>query len=429
MSEVVSPSQGLTLEIAKDTAFGTPDSYAYIRCNRANSTFPTQTRKAVPQANSHAHPGDFRDTPVDYKAATESAMTLALNVRKHTSTGSPPICTLLQAAGYTTTAITGDGAVDTGATTTAFSFKVTKGQDDGMAVLIQTAASVWEPTLLADVTGVACVPLFALSAAPAEDYTIKPMLTCTPRTEKLSASDTISFKYTIRATDGSNVQTFTYKGCADQLDSLEISPNTPLEFLFAVHVGDVAMADGTYTAPTYIDGTREIVVTGDNFRCHLAQGNATTGGLTPALSGIKSATISFGMATKPIYTIGGTGNVNDIQGYVSYVASQPRITINALFDTTKWSDFESTLSGGTGTNPDTAIEFVTRVHATTDPAILIAFPRCNLIEPPSAIEKDESGYVSCTLVYGADCSGFSSATELTVAGSQPMFIAINSEAA
>ncbi len=429
MTASLNTTQGEKLSLAIESALGTPGSYTDIHFNDGLE-IPTATRSAYMQPRGgRTNPADYPKV-IDYEVYQEGAITLPVMPRRHTSTGNPPIVSLLESSGWSTAKLSAAGVTDTGTAADAIVWDNDDGCEDGSMALVEVTSGYYVPVHIAawTVGTKTGVPTMDLEANPGTGKVIQQMFTCSPRTGQVTTTKTTALRFLSRAEDGSsNPQQWTFTGCSFNLGEITINPNEVPEFPFTGTTADIDISDGTWAAETFID-QEELNLTGGDFEFRIAQGDASSGGITRAVSQLLTATITPNVNTQVIKTVGDDGGVNGCNGYLARFAEQPRISVTGIFNIDFWEDFETSYTGGSGTNPATMIEFAWPTRDLDIPALLISCPDCSLVEAPTAAVRDtENGFVTGTLVFGATACGLGGEDGPTSAGDQAIYIGISGE--
>lgn len=422
-------TQGMKHSWDTETALGTAAG-AEVDFRSDALEFPTDTVQTyMPTSGGHTNPADMNKA-IPYKAG-EGTGTIDMLVRRATTTLTPSVIQFLQAGGWTIAKTTGQAACDTGCSVSSLVAKTDVGQEDSYMVNVETTADRFEPTQIAawTVGTKTSVPLFKMSAAPAEDEIIEIMHMAYPQSGPLAATDTLTFIELSRVEDGaSNPQEWTHGGCACVLKEITITPNEPLKFSYDVLIANTDVADGTWSVET----DHEVVgvaMANNDFEMIMTQGDAGAGDLTRTCVGIRSVTISTGVSIIKVTSVGCDTDVNSVGGYVAKL-EQPTWTVNGWFDITKFEDYETEFVSGSGTNPDTALaaSFSSQDYLLY-PSVLITMPRGNLIEAPTAALKDtESGMVEGTLVFGGNGAALNSGDGPTAAADQAIYVGVSGTA-
>jgi hypothetical protein len=429
MTAVRASTKGIKLQLANETALGTPGSYTDIEFNEATE-LPTQTRQAYkPPVGGRTNPADTSQV-IDYEDGSGTG-TLAIMARRGASTAEPTVGKMLRACGFSLAGASSLTTVDTGTSVSSLILAADNGTEDGTALAVQMDDGSFEPTLAAVWTELTTTvtPLYQLSADPTDGNAVQKMFTYTPRTGPITETSTVALKELSRAPDGSgNPQEFIHTGVAATLSDTTIAKNVPLEFSFDLMIADTAISDGSWSSETFNDRENLTLTDGSSFEFIMQSGDPSSGDLSRTTSCLlEDATISWGIELKQIRCVGGT-NVNTIGGYVAEFTAAPKITVTGLFDAAQWAAFETPHTGGSGTNPETCLAFSWSGGNINYPSILIAFPRCRLAEAPSATLKGtDSGLVQGTLVFEATGANMNSNEGPTEPADQACYIAISGE--
>ena len=421
-------TQGRRFQIGNMTDLSTPGSYVDIRVEDGTELPHKTTQVRRPSTGGLTNPADF-PTPRPYKDGSGTG-TVEVLVRRGTGTNEPTVGKLLRAGGWNLDAATSLTTVDTGTTTTSLVLAADNGTEVGTALAVEMNDGSFEPVLAAAWSPSTATPLIAMSADPDDSNAVQKMFTYTQRIGPITDTDLCALRELSRVTDGSgNMQEWTHKACGAQLKDITISPNGALKFGFDIMIGDTTEDTGTWDTDAFVD-REEIVLNDGAMECIVVQGDAATGGLTRStVCLLGDTTIVPGCTTKKITCVGGT-NVNSVGGYAVELTADPgtTITIPGVFDRAILDDWETDDVGGSGTNPDTAIVFSWSGASINHPSVMIAFPRCKLIDCPDAqTTGTDSGLVQSTFVFGASGADMGSAEGPTESGDQRMYIAISGE--
>lgn len=428
MTEHRASTQGEKLQLANETALGTVGSWTDIEFNDGLE-LPTQTRQTYkPPVGGRTNPADTT-TVIEHENGTGTGK-IAVMARRGTTTLTPTIGKLLKSGGWQESGAT--SLVTTAAGTVVGSIVLSgdNGVEDGYGMAVEQDDGSFEPCLVADWTvgTTTAIPLFDLEIEPSDGNDVQKMFTYCPQTGPVGSTATIGLRSLSRAEDGSsNPQQWTHTGVATTLQDTTISKDMPLELSFETLIAKTTLTDGTWSTETFNDRT-ELTLTDNKFQFLMLQADPSSGGLTNTQRNIlDDATISWGVTTKPIPSFGGS-NVNTVGGYSVDITAPPRITVSGVFEASKWADYETVATGGSGTNPETALQFNWIGADINHPTVMIAFPRCRLAEAPSAQTRDtESGLVQGTLVFEATGANLNSNEGPTEVADQAAYIAISGQ--
>lgn len=422
-------AQGFKVSYDLETALGTAAG-SRVDFRPESFEFPTDASKEyIPQSGGHTNPADANKA-IPFKAG-DGTGTIEMLVRRATTTLTPSVIAFLQAGGWSVAKTTGQATCAIACTVSALISKTDVGQEDAYMVNVETTADRFEPTQIATWTvgTLTSVPLFKMSAAPAEDEIIEIMHMAYPQSGALGATDTLTFVELSRVEDGAaNPQEFIHRGCACVLKTITITPNEPIKFSYDVLIADTEPGDGTWSVEVDHE-VAGIAMANNDFEFLMTQGDAGSGDLARTAHGIRSIVIETGTSIIKTTSVGGSTDVNSVGGY-SLKLEQPTWTVEGWFDITMWDDWKTEFLNGSGTNPDTALaaSFASQDYLLY-PSVLITMPRANLIKAPVAkLRNTESNLVEGTYVFGGNGAALNSGDGPTAAADQALYIAVGGTA-
>jgi hypothetical protein len=422
-------TQGRKLQLDSETALGTAaGSPTDIEFNDGLE-LPHQTRQTYkPPVGGRTNPADTSQV-VDFQDGSGTG-TLPVMMRRGTTTLTPTIGKLLKAGGWSEAGATSLTTVAAGTVEGSLVLTADNGTEDGTALAVEQDDGTYDPILVASWTvgTTTALPLFDMIADPTDGNDVQKMFTYTPRIGPISATSAVTLKEHSRVEDGSsNPQAWTHNGVATQLGDITITPNMPLELIFNLMIAKTSLGNAAWSTETFNDRTEQ-TLTDTRFKLLLKQGDPSVGGLDrDTYCMLTDATISPGITMVKQTCVGGD-NVNSVGGWVAQIETAPRITLTGVFDAALVADYQTSHSGGSGTNPETAIQFTWSGADINHPSALIAFPRCRLAEAPDTnVAGTDSGLVEGVLVYEATGANMDSNEGPTEPADQAMYIAISGQ--
>jgi hypothetical protein len=296
-------------------------------------TFPTDSRILVANPNGgHAHSFDVDDHGIPIEMYREGALSFSTEIRGPATPGNkPPIVTLMESAGCTATALSGDTTV--AGVPAVDSIELT---DDyggfGLACAVELANSKYFPVLSADYGASTITPTMDLPSAPSASDTVANMYCVVPTTGALAATDTLELVVNTRGTQSSGQDlSFRYNACScSGIGELSFKYGEAPKLAFTFNVGKLVEESDAIAEESFYDSAKMAVIN-DDFEAAYATWDPA-GGITRNVFHMLECSFTWGFKTIPIMASGG-GSVAGLQGYIQVADPNAKLTVTGLYDT------------------------------------------------------------------------------------------------
>ena len=421
---------GGTVEMAPETALGTPDAYVHQRLTATDPTFPTNTREALDVPfTGHRHWGT-RENQVTFERYQEGSLTIPTYVTRGTSGAATVPCQTMQHllaaganVGYTT-----ESAVAIATSVDSFTITPDASTDAGCAGLLGIGSgdspSYYLPVLPSAFSTPTVTPSMELPAATKAGYLWGVMSTATPRVGPLAATSTNAFRAINYYMHTAAQSQFTYTGCAvQQFADVVFEPGKPLEIVPTYHVGDISGPDtGTAATEVFQDLAKPCIISGDG-ECHVNLGTFADPVTTNVRATLVRAnwTLGIGCVVKPGF--GASTNLNGIGTYLSMYTGS-KITIEVEMNKSWWANW---IARSASTDVYLAITQPVTNYLTGTAAGLW-MPRCKIYGSPK-VELFGEDALTATITLEPTCPAYEADESVTSLGMAPWYFAISGQGA
>lgn len=416
---------GHTVEIAVESALGTPGSYGNLRTSGAVEVL-RDTKKSVELSTIFANPTKAPENPITYEMYSEGELTVPLHIRAGDAFSTkPPIAKILESGGCAVLETT-YRALDGFTSEVAFS---AAGDLFGSTIMagavMELDGPIYRPFLCASYSGSAAYnvtptfgldgPHFAAAAATPANNDVFKSWVIQPRVGPVSSSKTLAFRMVDRMIHTADNWATTKTGCAmSEPGDLVFEFGKPVAFSPKFHVGKTADSNVAIAAETFCDSTKPLMIGGNYFEVALAGSSTSSIASSGNFVSIEKAVVKLGIKTIPLIGDGGTGTLNGLQGYFAdYSPATATLTIVAAkswFDDFMGATFASKY-----------LHIAQCSTAATDPVLGFYMPKCRLQASP-VITGEANSYYKMDLTFVSDSPGYNSETGYGTYGQSPWTI-------
>lgn len=421
---------GGTVEMANETALGTPETYQHQRLTATAPTFPTKTREALDVPfTGHRHWGT-RENQVTFEKYQEGAITIPTYVTRGTSGLATAPCQTMQhmiAAGANVGYTTGT-TVAIATSQDTFTITADVSTDAGCAGLVGIGAGAtpdyYLPVLPSSFATPTVTPSMELPAATKAGYLWGVMSTATPRVGELAVTEANAFRVINYHVHTAAQMQFVYSGCAVQsFADVTFAPGMPIEITPTYHVGNISGPEsGTIATESFQDLAKPCIISGDG-ECHVNLGTFADPVTTNVRASLISATWTVGLGCMVKPGFGASTNLNGIGTYFStYTGS--KLVVKLAMNATYWTNWIAR-------SATTDVYFALTQPVTdylTGTAVGLWLPRCKIYGSPE-VGLFDPDTLDVTLTLEPTTPQYEADESVTSLGMAPWYFAVSGQGA